>query len=283
MSDTPDNPNTSTRRFTALVLAADRTANDPITQHTGAACKAFAPVAGIPMLIRVLDALAACDLVASTILCGPPESLHSHCPALVQRIKSGQVTWLPNLDSPSRSAESGFNHIQHDAPILLTTADHALLTPAMLQHFLRASLAADSDATVGLVRYEDIVAAFPGSRRTVTRLRDGGFCGCNLFTFNPRGRKLVRFWQQAEDLRKHPWQLIAQVLGPRIVLSYLFGLLTLEQALRKVSEKSDVNIQAVMLPDPQAGVDVDKVEDLLLAESILASPSLSLRNDRLSV
>ncbi len=55
------------------------------------------------------------------------------------------------------------------------------------------------------------------------------------------------------------------------MLSYLLGLLTLEQALRKVSEKSDVNIQAVMLPDPRAGVDVDKVEDLLLAESILAS------------
>ncbi len=36
-------------------------------------------------------------------------------------------------------------------------------------------------------------------------------------------------------------------------------------------------VQAVMLPYPQAGIDVDKVEDLLLAESVLTEfvPSVS--------
>ncbi|MDO9310321.1 MAG: nucleotidyltransferase family protein, partial [Nitrosomonas sp.] len=131
----------SPQRFAALVLAADRTNKDPITQHTGAACKAFAPVDGIPMVIRVLDTLAACDLVTTIILCGPPDSLHSHCPELKQRIASGQVIWIPNLDSPSRSAESGLSQIPNDTPVLLTTADHALLTPDMVQSFLRSSLA----------------------------------------------------------------------------------------------------------------------------------------------
>jgi GTP:adenosylcobinamide-phosphate guanylyltransferase len=261
--------NKENQRFVALVLAADRTTSDPITQHTGAACKAFAPVGGTPMVIRVLDTLAACDLISSIILCGPPESLHTHCPELKQRIASGQVTWLPNKDTPSRSAESGFDHVHNDTPVLLTTADHALLTPLIVQNFLRQSLAAKSDATVGLARQEAIAKAFPGSKRTVTRLRDGGVCGCNLFTFSPKGRSLVKFWRQAEDLRKRPWQLIAQILGLRLVLSYLFGRLTLDQALRAVSIKSGVNIQPVILTDARAGVDVDKVADLHLAESIL--------------
>ena len=216
-----DESYSSPQRFAALVLAADRTNKDPITQHTGAACKAFAPVDGIPMVIRVLDTLAACDLITTVILCGPPESLHMHCPELKLRIASGQVTWIPNLDSPSRSAESGLSQIPSDTPVLLTTADHALLTPDMVQSFLRSSLAIQGDATVGLVRQQDIAAAFPGSKRTVIRLRDGGFCGCNLFTFNPQGRALIRFWRQAEDLRKRPWRLIAQVLGFKMVLSYL--------------------------------------------------------------
>ncbi|MEQ1779254.1 MAG: NTP transferase domain-containing protein, partial [Nitrosomonas sp.] len=116
-----DESNKEPKRFVALVLAADRTAKDPITQHTGAACKAFAPVAGIPMVIRVLDALAASDLIAKIILCGPPESLLPHCPELKQRIASKQITWLPNLDSPSRSAESGFSHVPSNMPVLLTT------------------------------------------------------------------------------------------------------------------------------------------------------------------
>ncbi len=273
----------SPQRFAALVLAADRTNKDPITQHTGAACKAFAPVDGIPMVIRVLDTLAACNLVTTIILCGPPESLHMHCPELKQRIASGQVIWIPNMDSPSRSAESGLSQIPSDTPVLLTTADHALLTPDMVQSFLRDSLVTQCDATVGLVRQQDIAAAFPGSKRTVIRLRDGGFCGCNLFTFNPQGRALIRFWRQAEDLRKRPWRLIAQVLGFKMVLAYLFGFLTLQQGLQAVSEKSGVIIQGIMLDDPRAGVDVDKVEDLVLAESILKKKPYSFSSNTQSI
>ncbi|MDO8894366.1 nucleotidyltransferase family protein [Nitrosomonas sp.] len=278
-----DESYSSPQRFAALVLAADRTNKDPITQHTGAACKAFAPVDGIPMVIRVLDTLAACDLITTVILCGPPESLHMHCPELKLRIASGQVTWIPNLDSPSRSAESGLSQIPSDTPVLLTTADHALLTPDMVQSFLRSSLAIQGDATVGLVRQQDIAVAFPGSKRTVIRLRDGGFCGCNLFTFNPQGRALIRFWRQAEDLRKRPWRLIAQVLGFKMVLSYLFGFLTLQKGLQAVSEKSGVKIQGIMLDDPRAGVDVDKVEDLVLAESILKKKPHSFPSNTQSI
>ena len=271
------------QRFVALVLAADRTNKDPITQHTGAACKAFAPVGGVPMVIRVLDTLAACDLITTIILCGPPETLLVHCPELKQRIASGQVIWLPNLDSPSRSAESGLSHVPSDTPVLLTTADHALLTPSIVQSFLQNSLTTQCDATVGAIRQQDIATAFPGSRRTIIHLRDGGFRGCNLFTFNPNGRALVRFWRQAEDLRKRPWRLIGQVLGFRSVFAYLFGFLTLQKALASVSEKSGVKIQVIMLDDPRAGLDIDKVEDLVLAESILNRKPYAFYSDNQSI
>lgn len=260
----------ATQQFAAVVLAADRTSKDPITQHTGAACKAFAPVGGVPMIIRVLDTLQACDLVSTVILCGPPESLHDRCPELKQRIASGQVIWLPNLDSPSRSADRGLNHIPRDTPVLLTTADHALLTPGIVRSFLQNALTLQCDAAVGAVSGQAIASAFPGCKRTIIRLRDGGFRGCNLYAFNPQGRALVGFWRQAEDLRKRPWRLIGQVLGFKAVLWYVFGLLTSQRALAAVSEKSGVNIQLVMLDDPRAGIDVDKVEDLMLAEAILS-------------
>ncbi|PSJ18611.1 nucleotidyltransferase family protein [Nitrosomonas supralitoralis] len=261
--------NPASQQFVALVLAADRTNKDPITQNTGAACKAFAPVAGIPMIIRVLDTLMACDQISTIILCGPPESLHVHCPELRQRIASGQVSWIPNLDSPSRSAENGLSHIPSNTPVLLTTADHALLTPSIVQNFLQRSLATESNATAGAINQSIIAAEFPNSKRTIIRLRDGGFCGCNLFCFKPQGRSVVEFWRKAEDLRKRPWRLIAQVLGFRTVLSYLLGSLTMHQALAALSDKSGVTIQAIMLDDPRAGIDVDKIEDLVLAESIL--------------
>ncbi|MBL8499350.1 MAG: nucleotidyltransferase family protein [Nitrosomonas sp.] len=263
-------PRPAVQQFAAVVLAADRTSKDPITQHAGAACKAFAPVGGVPMIIRVLDTLKACDLISTVILCGPPESLHDRCPELKQRIASGQVIWLPNLDSPSRSADRGLSHIPRDTPVLLTTADHALLTPGIVRSFLQNTLTLQCDAAVGVVSGQAIASAFPGCKRTIIRLRDGGFRGCNLYAFNPQGRALVGFWQQAEDLRKRPWRLIGQVLGFKAVVLYVFGLLTSQRALAAVSEKSGVNIQLVMLDDPRAGIDVDKVADLMLAEAILS-------------
>lgn len=267
--------NPAPQRFAAVVLAADRTGKDPITQYTGAACKAFAPIGGVPMVIRVLDTLSACEQIETIILCGPPESLHSQCPELKQRIASGQVKWTPNLDSPSRSAESGVSLVPGEMPVLLTTADHALLTPGLLQNFLQRSLAAQGDAAVGTVEQQTIAAAFPQSKRTVIRLRDGGFCGCNLFVFKPQGRSLIGFWRQAEALRKRPWRLVAKVLGFKTVWRYLLGTLTLQQALAVVSEKAGVDIRAIVLDDPRAGVDVDKVEDLLLAEAIVKSKNRS--------
>ncbi|SEM79747.1 nucleotidyltransferase family protein [Nitrosomonas marina] len=257
------------KKFTALVLSADRTADDPITRQTGAACKAFASVGGQPMIIRVLDALTACNLIDAVVLCGPPRSRLNDCPPLKTRIESGEIIWLPNKDSPSRSAEYGFEHLAADTPVLLTTADHALLTPQIVQYFLTESLNADSDATVGLVKQAQMTAVFPEARRTYFHLRDGGVCGCNLFTFNPGGRALVEFWRSVEDLRKQPWRLIARFVEPGIVLSYLFRRLSLNQALHTLAVKSGVCVTPIMLPDARAGIDVDNIEDLILAESIL--------------
>jgi CTP:molybdopterin cytidylyltransferase MocA len=255
--------------YVALVLAADRAPNDPVASKTGVACKAFAPIGGKPMIIRVLDALTASNAVKSIILCGPPKALLPQCPELQQRIENGQVIWIENQNSPSRSAEQGLKLVDPATRVLLTTADHALLTPEIVRYFLQASIATDCDTTVGVIQHETIKTTFPNSRRTVIRLRDGGFCGCNLFAFNRRGRELVTFWQHAEDQRKRPWRLVSLILGWKAVISYLFGSLTLAQALRTISTKTGVHVQAITLPFPQAGIDIDKVDDLLLVESFL--------------
>lgn len=255
--------------YAAIVLAADRAANDAVASKAGVACKAFAPVGGTPMIIRVLDALAATHMIQSTILCGPPKTLLPECPELVKRIESGQIAWLANESSPSRSAEKGLAEANEQTRVLLTTADHALLTPEIVQYFLHASSAADCDVTVGVIDHEIIKAAFPGRKKTVIRLRDGDFCGGNLYTFNHQGRELISFWRRAEDQRKRPWRLIARVLGWRSVLSYLLGYLTLTQALKNISARTGVRIQAIRLPFAEAGIDVDKADDLLLVESHL--------------
>lgn len=257
-------------QFAALVLAADRGSQDSVARYAETVCKAYAPVCGKPMVIRVLNALNDCHKIKSALLCGPPESLLSACEELEQRIDTRQVDWVENLDSPARSAAHGLSRIDSQQPVLLTTADHALLTSEIVEYFLQVSSNLECDAVVGVIRYETLQARYGDTRRTVIRLQDGNFCGCNLFAFNnARGRTLVDFWQQAEALRKRPWKLISRVLGWQAVWSYLLGRLTLDQALQKISGKTGVRVCPVILPFPDAGIDVDKVEDLQLVESIL--------------
>jgi len=54
------------------------------------------------------------------------------------------------------------------------------------------------------------------------------------------------------------------------VVRYLLGRLTLEQALAGLSRRMQLKVVVVQMPFAEAAVDVDKVEDWLLVESVLA-------------
>jgi len=54
------------------------------------------------------------------------------------------------------------------------------------------------------------------------------------------------------------------------VVRYLLGRLTLDQALAGLSRRMQLKVGVVQMPFAEAAVDVDKVEDWLLVESVLA-------------
>ena len=60
--------------FSAIVLAGDRAAGDPLVEAAGVCCKALIPVAGTPMVLRVLEALGESPWVDERLLCGPPRA-----------------------------------------------------------------------------------------------------------------------------------------------------------------------------------------------------------------
>jgi hypothetical protein len=132
----------------------------------------------------------------------------------------------------------------------------------------------NADVVVGLAAYDLVAAAYPQMRRTVLRFRDGGVCGCNLYAFlTARGRSLVGFWGQVEALRKKPIQLISK-LGWVPALGFVFGWLSLRQALAKLSQRLNLSIDVVMLPFPEAALDVDTVSDWELAQEIAGRKGL---------
>ena len=155
-------------------------------------------------------------------------------------------------------------------PILITTADHALLTPAMVRHFCQSTEQSGGDFTVGLATAETILAAYPQTIRTFFRLGKSRLSACNLFALrNERGLRLLARWQYLEPVRKKPWRLIA-AFGLMPLLRFLAGRLDLDAALAIVSRKLGLRVDAVFMPFAEAAIDVDKPADKELAEIILA-------------
>jgi hypothetical protein len=160
-------------------------------------------------------------------------------------------------------------------PFLVTTADHALLSGAILEHFLAASEASGAQLLVGLVARETVEARFPGTRRTWLRFRGGAYSGANLFAFlTPEALRAARFWRRAESFRKRPWRLVA-AFGPVSLALFALGRLDLDAALARASRAMGARVAALALPFAEAAVDVDRPEDLALAESVLAGAQSS--------
>lgn len=254
---------------TAVVLAGDRGPSDPVAQATGAPCKALSPVAGVPMLWRVLDTLRRVPEIADIVVVGPRETTLARHARIREQLDAAGIVWVAPGDSPAASAAAALERLAPDRPVLLTTADHVLLRPAMVEAMLEGADA--GDLAVGLARYPAVRAAYPEVSRTVWRLAPDGYCSCNLFVArSDAGRRLIGFWRRVEAQRKHPARILVELFGWMALARYLLGRLALTQALARLSARVGVEMHGVLLDDVESAIDVDTLADLRLAEAILA-------------
>jgi GTP:adenosylcobinamide-phosphate guanylyltransferase len=256
-------------RLAAIVLAGDRSKSDALVQRSAAGCKAMIELDGVPMVRRVLNALRASPAVRAITLAGPESEALAGDALLARWVDSGEVGWRPPGASPSTSAWQAMQEVAPRQPVLLTTADHPLLTAEIVDAFARQSLADDVDVAVGFAPHALVTEAYPGIRKTVLRFSDGEFCGCNLFAFlTPEGRRAADFWRRIEQQRKKPLVLIG-LLGWIAVLRYRLGMLSLEEALARLGKRLGLRIRAVILPYANAAIDVDSIADLALVAGSL--------------
>jgi CTP:molybdopterin cytidylyltransferase MocA len=268
------------RRFTALVLAADRGPADPVAAMAGTCCKALAPVAGVPMVRHVVEALQASERIGQIVLVGPARHLLAQDASMTRLLDTASVSWLEPASSPSASAALALARQPADSPVLVTTADHALLCREMVDYFLQQATASGHDFVVAVTPLDTVLARFPGTRRTGIRLRGGPYCGSNLFAFmTDDARRLASFWQRVENDRKHPRRVVAGALGFAGILRYLLGRLTLEQALQQLSDRFGVSLGAVIMPFAEAAIDVDSPLDYQMVERFHAQRNQSIPSD----
>jgi len=237
--------------ITALVLAGSRPGGDPLALALGVPNKALIEIAGETLLERVVGALrsAGCDPVIVCCDEGPVAEL--------ARALSAQV--LAPAAGPSASVLAALDHA--GTPLLVTTADHALLRPEWVRQIIDEA-PAEADVAVMLAEKARIEAAMPGSKRTYLRFADGHWSGCNLFLLRTAAaRRAVETWIMVEADRKRPWKIVAR-LGLANLAAYLLGRLSLAAGLARLGRRFGVKIALVPARDGLAAVDVDSERDL---------------------
>lgn len=248
--------------FTAVVLAGSRPGRDAFAEQFETDLKALIPVAGEPMVRRPVHALLQSENVGKIlVLSQVPERIAAVLPVdkrIEARPSEGTIaqTILGLIDDPSTQW-----------PLLVTTADHALLRREMIDEFCAASSGAD--VAIGVVERSSLLRRFPDAKRTWQRFRGGAFTGANLFVLrSPDVRRAVELWRSVEQDRKKALRIVS-VLGPATLLLTALRLISLDEVLGQFGDRLGLRINAVRLTNPLAGVDIDKVEDHRLVEAIL--------------
>jgi GTP:adenosylcobinamide-phosphate guanylyltransferase len=248
--------------LTALLLAGRRPGVDALAASRGQTLKALIPVAGTPMVARVVETLLATPAIdAIRVMTQDIEPIAAALPA------DTRIGFLRSGDGIARSIAAALASGAAPFPLFVTTADHALLTPATIAEFLAG--AAGADVAVGMVERRIVEARFPQTKRTWLRFKGGDWSGANLFWFaGPAALPVIETWASVEQDRKKGWKLIAK-FGVGLLLRALTRTITLPDAVARAGRGLGATVRMVSLSDPLAAVDVDKPSDLDLAEAVL--------------
>lgn len=249
-------------QWTCIVLAGQRPGPDVFAQHFGLERKALVPVRGEPMISHVVRTLHRSPHVGKIIILSQEvEQLRSAVDA------AGGAILVESQNSISLSIKAQAETLGFSSPLLVTTADHPLLTVEMIDQFLRH---ADGDLAIGMVERKTMLAQFPDAKRTWLRFSDGAWSGANLFALmSLKSLFALETWADAEQDRKKAWRLFLH-FGLRLATRALTRTIGLHEALEAAGKRLGLVAKLVPLSDPVAAIDVDKPSDHALAEKILA-------------
>ncbi|HEX2793756.1 MAG TPA: nucleotidyltransferase family protein [Croceicoccus sp.] len=245
---------------TALVLAGVRPGGDPFALEQEVAHKGLIDVGGLPILSRVCRALLAAGCPRVIVATNLAEV------AALAEAEGAQV--MPAEEGPSATVAAALQAC--GAPLLVTTADHALLQPDWVRDFV-ADTPDDADVSILMARRQEVDRDVPGTSRSWIRLADGQWSGCNLFLLKTAAAgQGIALWSSIEANRKRPLKMASQ-LGWGTLTRFVLGRLGMERMVARIAAQAGIVAQVVRARDGRAAVDVDKASDLDLARRLLAA------------
>lgn len=255
-----------TTGWTAILLAGERPGGDPLAAAAGVPLKALVPVAGRPMIEHAVRALLDVEAIDRIVILAQDSTRLA--PSLAALDAGGRMCFVRSGTRIASSIAAVAGTADAPWPVLVTTADNALLTPDRVRAFLAGT--GHEDIAVGVGERSIVEAVFPETRRTWLKFSDGHYSGANLFALrSARSRAMLTKWAEIESDRKKGLKLIAS-FGPLLLLRALTRTIGFGDAMARAAATLGCTARPVIL-DAEAPIDVDKPDDLVLVERILAA------------
>lgn len=242
-----------------VVLLAGGRDRGPLAEATGQPIRGLIPIHGKPMIRYVLDAVQAAPSAGQVAAVGP-EALKVAIP---------EIPLLPEGADLLANILTGLSAHATEGPVLLVTTDIPFLTPAAVEDFLRQGRELGADVCYPIIAQSFCEGRYGEMRRTYARLREGRFTGGNMMLVRAGFfRRMEPLVSEAYASRKKPLRL-ARKVGMGLLVRLVLGRLAIAQVEARVGRILGGSVRAVLTEHPEIGADVDKPEDLRLAEELL--------------
>lgn len=255
-----------------LILAGRRAgAVDALAETYGVGDKCLVPVAGRPMIAHVLESAA--DSSARQVF------VSTHHATLLAELNDPVVDLLGDRLILVSAADNLADSVLAVAgvasfPLLVTTADNCLLTPATIAEIEAEAERLGADAGVALARREDVLAVHPEGQRRFYEFSDVAVSNCNAYWLgHPNALRSAEAFRGGGQFVKKPFRVM-QAFGLINLLRFRFGLGPIHHIFQRISRHLDVEIAPLLVRNGATAIDVDNERSLRVTEALMKRPDI---------
>ena len=160
---------------------------------------------------------------------------------------------------------------------MIVSSDIPALTGEMVDWLVEQIESVPADIYYGVVPRAVMEKRFPNSKRTWTHLKGMDVCGADINAAHvSMATEHLDTWEELIGRRKSPLKQAATI-GFNILFMLILRQLSLDDIVRRVSERIGIRGKAIIWPWAEAGMDVDKPHQLEIMRMDLAKPQATSR------
>lgn len=251
-------------RYTVVALAGGALEADFRRAGFSVPNKAYLPVAGELMLVRVLRALRSASHVGQIRCVTQPRALAGvpEARALCDAVVASGTDLIG-------SVVAGLAGCGDDEQVLVCATDLPLLTAEAVDGFAALAATTPCDVGYGFVPRTAHDARYPGIRHTWVRLREGTFCGGGISVMRAGAAKQIQeALRRFTDARKSPAKMAA-LFSPGLAFRLVLGKVSIAELEAQADRLTGLACRGIQCPFPEVAVNIDRLADLAHVERLV--------------